>query len=107
MKRAIVATINGVSLVVEVEDNPLGWRWWSWTEWDADDWAPLAQHRIVPLTELADSMGRRAWLCGLEGGGFRLLGAFRVFPILEQNPDEARAFVERLFVDHAREPALF
>lgn len=100
-----------LSLVIEgqiykFEANPLGWRFWEWTEWDAEGYVPIGRHKVIPLTLAEDRHGRELLLCAIEDGRFRLIGQMSLFPILDEERADGSAFAKKVISSCALEPTL-
>lgn len=88
------------------EANPLGWRFWEWTEWDAQGFLPIGRHRVIPLTLAEDPHGREMMLCAIEDGRFCFIGQMSLFPILDPQQADGSGFAEKLIASCSQQPAL-
>jgi len=129
--KARVTLDNGTILDFEPEENPLGIRWWSWTDYR---WRPYqlpppraegeatqlyssimwcqdsaGRFRVLPLGYYDDGEGRNLLLIAIPGGRFRMVSPHTIFPIMDdaEATEGAEQFRSEVMAMIAVQPTLF
>jgi hypothetical protein len=107
MKQRITCQVGGWLIEADVEENPLGHRFWTFAGFAEDpvEPRPYGGTRGVPLT-MVEVEGRNYWLTAMEkDGSAQLWTPHELFQCADQ--EGAAEFVERWLAAQLVQPELF